>query len=434
MKIMEIRFSDKAVDKYSNSISINDKYQVKKIEDNKIIKTMANEKADIKINYKEKLGEKLEGKDLLILSPNKKTNDITTKMTVERVGNIISPLPIDNRICRICYLNEEESKNPLIKPCNCSGSLKYIHFECLKKWITTNYCVRVESTEDSSIFMIKPIICELCKTKLPNYINHNGKFYPTLDFRNEFQSYLSMESLSMDRYKNHFIYVISLDRREKIKVGRGHNANILLSDVSVSRVHCILNVERKCVFLEDNNSKFSTLVLVQTPQINLVNNLPLYIQIGNSFIDISIQMPFKFGNCCNCGVDEKQNNNYYHLQNKKEIDEKKIITVKIDENEYIDYEKGEEEVNENENEEDVENDDNRENDNNEENEMFDVIDDNNSEEKKIGANEKKKNNHNEITVNNIGSKKDNNNNSIYLDSSYHSLDKSKNPLNSSNAK
>ena len=42
------------------------------------------------------------------------------------------------KICRICYLEEfDKDNNPLIKPCKCSGSMKYIHFECLLHWIKT---------------------------------------------------------------------------------------------------------------------------------------------------------------------------------------------------------------------------------------------------------------------------------------------------------
>jgi len=39
---------------------------------------------------------------------------------------------VDQHICRIC-LSEEESGNELISPCNCTGSMKFIHVECLKR-------------------------------------------------------------------------------------------------------------------------------------------------------------------------------------------------------------------------------------------------------------------------------------------------------------
>lgn len=38
--------------------------------------------------------------------------------------------------CRICYsdINPITKKNDLISPCNCSGSVKYVHYACLKMW------------------------------------------------------------------------------------------------------------------------------------------------------------------------------------------------------------------------------------------------------------------------------------------------------------
>ena len=36
-----------------------------------------------------------------------------------------------NKICRICYLEDDAKENPLIQPCICSGSMKYIHLDCL---------------------------------------------------------------------------------------------------------------------------------------------------------------------------------------------------------------------------------------------------------------------------------------------------------------
>lgn len=39
----------------------------------------------------------------------------------------------DSDLCRICY--DESLKEPLICPCKCSGSIKWVHESCLKKWI-----------------------------------------------------------------------------------------------------------------------------------------------------------------------------------------------------------------------------------------------------------------------------------------------------------
>ena len=42
--------------------------------------------------------------------------------------------------------------NPLISPCLCTGSIRYIHNDCLKKWIVA---------QKISVFDAK---CEICKT------------------------------------------------------------------------------------------------------------------------------------------------------------------------------------------------------------------------------------------------------------------------------
>ena len=58
-----------------------------------------------------------------------------------------------NRQCRIC-MEGENSTSPLLSPCKCAGSIKYIHEECLKTWL-------VSHNED-----IAESCCELCKTPL----------------------------------------------------------------------------------------------------------------------------------------------------------------------------------------------------------------------------------------------------------------------------
>ena len=239
-----------------------------------------------------------------------------------------------SRCCRICYLEEETESNPLIQPCLCSGSLKYIHLDCLKKWIGTRNWTRVENNENVCIYLIKEIDCELCKNKLPDYIRHKNKLYKIIEFKTEFKNYISFENLTLDKQKNKFIYVINLDNKKEVKIGRGHEANILLSDISVRRVHCVLNVYNKNVYLQDNEAKYGTLVLVQTPRLNIIDNIDLNLQIGRSFINCKNKTPFKLFKCCD-NNNEVINYNSYFKQNSKKIGMKKIHTVKteIDEEE-----------------------------------------------------------------------------------------------------
>jgi len=45
-------------------------------------------------------------------------------------------------------------------------------------------------------------------------------------------------------------------------MGRGSDSDVRISDISVSRCHALIKYEKDGFYLEDNNSKFGTLVLV----------------------------------------------------------------------------------------------------------------------------------------------------------------------------
>jgi len=58
-------------------------------------------------------------------------------------------------------------ESPLIRPCNCSGTMKYIHFCCLQKWLKSKIVVKNSSNESTITYSFKLVECELCKTLLP---------------------------------------------------------------------------------------------------------------------------------------------------------------------------------------------------------------------------------------------------------------------------
>lgn len=46
----------------------------------------------------------------------------------------IKDVPEDekNQMCRFCWMDNETDDNPKVTACKCIGSVKYIHFLCLK--------------------------------------------------------------------------------------------------------------------------------------------------------------------------------------------------------------------------------------------------------------------------------------------------------------
>ncbi|XP_068235318.1 uncharacterized protein [Palaemon carinicauda] len=72
---------------------------------------------------------------------------------MERCTSNTSTFSFSQDICRICHC-EGDAESPLIAPCYCAGSLRYVHQSCLQQWI--------KSSDTKS--------CELCKF---NFIMHS---------------------------------------------------------------------------------------------------------------------------------------------------------------------------------------------------------------------------------------------------------------------
>ena len=258
--------------------------------------------------------------------------NVIKKNDLKKNLELYSRIEKKNKTCRICFIPEEdEVNNPLVQPCNCDGSLKYIHLQCLSQWIYTHSCEKLEINNKCSIYLIKPVVCELCKTKFPDYIKFKNRFFPLINFTNEYNSYLTLESLTLDKYQNKFIYVVSIEENRKIPIGKHQDCEIVLSDRSIDMVHCFMTINNKQVYLEDNDSKFGTLVLVQTKRIKLFQGTPLYLQIGRSFLEILVKKEFKLFDCC---VSEDKFNIYsYYEQNEKYIQKDMPLVVKDEDNE-----------------------------------------------------------------------------------------------------
>lgn len=67
------------------------------------------------------------------------------------------------KICRFCLGDDDTAENPLIAPCQCSGTQKYIHRQCLDEW-------RVKSVNPKAVFE-----CTLCSTAFKMQHPDDGK-------------------------------------------------------------------------------------------------------------------------------------------------------------------------------------------------------------------------------------------------------------------
>ena len=58
--------------------------------------------------------------------------------------------------CRICFETEIDENDPLLNPCKCDGTSKYVHKSCLNAW-------RFSASEDMIDFSERKIKCMECK-------------------------------------------------------------------------------------------------------------------------------------------------------------------------------------------------------------------------------------------------------------------------------
>ena len=246
------------------------------------------------------------------------------------------------KTCRICYCDDIEVNSPLIIPCKCTGGLKYIHLKCLQNWIhAQSLNLSEESNNFCLVYNVKQISCEICKEKYPDFIylneNDNNNILDIFDFvENKFDSYIILESYFKNNFKN--IFVLSCDSHNVISIGRSHETNLRINDITVSRFHSEIIKENNKFYIRDLYSKFGTGILIQNNKIKIKEDFPLYIQIGKNIMEIKIEKKcfccYKFFNCL-C-LRKNFNNkifNYYGKENAEKINIENVFDFQeIDKN------------------------------------------------------------------------------------------------------
>ena len=227
-----------------------------------------------------------------------------------------------NRVCRICYGEDSSIDNPLIYPCICKGSMKYIHYLCLKNWLNSKVESMEQYSEDNPIisYNTKEICCELCKTQFPDYIRYKEKLYNITFYKPNFKEFLVFESLRNDRNSNNksrYINIVSFDNRKFINIGRSNKCDFSIPEISLSRFHSLIYKIKGELYIEDNKSKFGTLILIQNNNIEINNYMPLKLQIARTYIKIKKDLPL-FYSCCNSEIIDDQKFDYQE-QNQKHL-------------------------------------------------------------------------------------------------------------------
>ena len=184
----------------------------------------------------------------LITEPNFDSNNATTnRIMITSLGNSTSLINNEIKskiICRLCYLDESTITDPLISPCNCSGTMKYIHLSCLKKSIKSKY--NKKSTDSLEMFLFQNYACEICLTPYPKCLVYKTNVYYLIDIDlNKFENYVLCDlskytdnNSTKSKQITHFGYIMfKIEDNKELTLGRKKNNDIKLKDISVSRNH-----------------------------------------------------------------------------------------------------------------------------------------------------------------------------------------------------
>lgn len=187
--------------------------------------------------------------------------------------------------CRICLLDGGTVEDPLLCPCQCKGSIKFIHLECLKHWINGRLLLTEDSRSKS--FFFKHVQCELCKTPFPSAMIVNGERVPIIEIPRIEAPFIVLENLGG---VNRGLHVVSMEERKELKLGRGHESDIRIADVSISRYHATIRFADGECTLEDHHSKFGTLVSLRKFQ-TVEPTHPVVLQVGRTVLNLSLATP-----------------------------------------------------------------------------------------------------------------------------------------------
>jgi hypothetical protein len=197
--------------------------------------------------------------------------------------------------CRICWSGDEEEGNPLIVACQCAGSIGLIHFKCLKNWLQTQKQEKHPTNQAQNVrsFYWKRFECEICKQMFPYTFKIHKSIYKITDLSdytsNMTNNYILLESMPLDKNNSRNVHLLTVTpTQSEFKLGRGHESQVRINDISVSRCHAIIKCKKDGFYIEDNTSKFGTIILLKN-KLRLKAHHTMAVQVGRTVISFTIK-------------------------------------------------------------------------------------------------------------------------------------------------
>jgi hypothetical protein len=112
----------------------------------------------------------------------------------------------------------------LVAPCDCSGTGRHVHLECLREWIQQK--LKKMRDNDGAFYQTSLLFCEICHQKFPKAIIKNGKTYGLLKFLEESAPYIALAAKDKTQQDN--LFYVSFEETEIVRVGRLADNGVVL--------------------------------------------------------------------------------------------------------------------------------------------------------------------------------------------------------------
>jgi hypothetical protein len=199
-------------------------------------------------------------------------------------------MEVEGGTCRICLDGGCDEHGPLIRPCACKGSIEGVHLGCLQQWIRSRMGLLDEDRKGR--YFVKAMDCDLCKQPYPSHVHVGGESKQLVDVPAPSSPFIVLEKVS-SRSKsgdNGGVLVASFADDQPLTFGRNHNVGFRVEDISISRCHAKISFRDGRFVLEDNRSRFGTLVCMREP-FALPADQTVSIQSGSTVLSLTA----KFG-------------------------------------------------------------------------------------------------------------------------------------------
>ena len=132
-------------------------------------------------------------------------------------------------------------------------------------------------------------LCPFCNEPYNPIIKKGNKLYNILPYTFDNQLFhIVLESINFVKESIFCVMIIIFtfpNKNENYFLGRGHEANFKISDISISRVHAKIYLKDENIIIDDLGSKFGTLLLIRDSiDISEMIEKKIKIQIGRSVV------------------------------------------------------------------------------------------------------------------------------------------------------